>query len=657
MKNTYGFWICFLMFQWAVFSQQAPKEVLFTIDQKPYYTDEFLRVYYKNLDLVKDETQKDPDHYLELFLGYKLKIAKAYALGLHENQSYQNELKSYRGQLAKNYLTDSKVTRELVEEAYERMQKEVKASHILILVDEGAAPQDTLNAYKKIIALRDRIIKGEDFGAVVQAHSEDPSAKENKGSLGFFSAFRMVYAFESAAFNTPVGTVSQPIRTRFGYHLIKVEEVRPNRGDITVAHIMILNDPNGDETVNAQSKKTIEEIHQKLMQGERFDELARQFSQDKSSASRGGQLNRFSSGQLSSEAFENVAFGLEKPGDISTPFESAFGWHIVTLIEKHPAKSFEELQQEIEQKIGRDERSRLIAASMNEKLRAKYKAKRNDKMYQNIVKTLNDSYYSGEWNMPEQLDPFRGTLLTLHDRTYTGTDFLSYLYNQQRNGELPKPIQKLAERRYREFADAKLNEIYNDNLENEFPEFAAVMEEYRDGLLLFELMEKEIWEKSKTDTLGLQQFHAKNINRYQWNDRIEGFVASTTRQDMAQKTLDMIKKGKSMDEIKEVLNSKESLNVMTVKGTFEQGHDALPKSYALKNGVSEIIREGDYFYIVKANEFLPAGPKAFEECRGRVINDYQQFLEENWVNELKNSFKVEVDRTVFERMKAKMKRS
>jgi peptidyl-prolyl cis-trans isomerase SurA len=247
--------------------------------------------------------------------------------------------------------------------------------------------------------------------------------------------------------------------------------------------------------------------------------------------------------------------------------------------------------------------------------------------------------------------------LTLHNKTLSGTDFLSYLYNQQRNGELPKPIQKLAESRYREFTDAKLNEIYNDNLENEFPEFASIMEEYRDGLLLFELMEKEIWEKSKTDTLGLQQFHAKHLNRYQWKDRIEGFVASTTRQDMAQKVLEMVKKGKSVDEIKEALNSKESLNVMTVKATFEKGHDALPKSYDMKIGVSEIIKEGDYFYIVKANEFMPAGPKAFDECRGRVINDYQQFLEENWVNELKKSFKIEVDYSVFERMKAKMKRS
>lgn len=657
MKNTYGFCICFLMFQWVVFSQQAPKEVLFTIDQKPYYTDEFLRVYYKNLDLVKDETQKDPDHYLELFLGYKLKIAKAYALGLQENQSYQNELKSYRNQLAKNYLTDSKVTKELVDEAYERMQKEVKASHILVLVDEGAAPQDTLQAYKKIMAYRERITKGEDFGLVAQAHSEDPSARENGGSLGFFSAFRMVYPFETAAYKTPVGSVSMPIRTRFGYHLIKVDEVRPHRGDITVAHIMILNDPNGDESVNAQAKKTIEEIYQKLMQGERFDELARQFSQDKSSAARGGQLNRFSSGQLSSEAFENVAFSLNTPGQISAPFETAFGWHVVSLIEKHPPRSFEELQPEIEQKIGRDERSRLIAASMNEKLRAKYKAKRNDKMYQAIVKTLNDTYYDGEWNMPENLEPFRGNLVTLHNKTFSGTDFLSYLYNQQRNGELPKPIQKLAERRYRDFTDAKLNEIYNDNLENEFPEFAAVMEEYRDGLLLFELMEKEIWEKSKTDTLGLQQFYAKHINRYQWKNRIDGFVASTTRQDMAQKALDLIKKGKTIDEIKQALNSKETLHIMTVKGIFEQGHEALPKTYTLSKGISEIIREGEYFYVVKADEFMPAGAKSFEECRGRVINDYQQFLEENWVNDLKKTFKVEVNRPVFERMKAKMKRS
>jgi peptidyl-prolyl cis-trans isomerase SurA len=244
-------------------AQSNSKEVLFTIDGKPYYTDEFIRVYNKNLDLVKDESQKDLNQYLDLFVGYKLKVNKANKLGLQNNTQYQNELKSYRVQLAKNYTTDSKVTKELVDEGYSRLLKEINASHILITVNENADPADTLVAYNKALGIRDRILKGEDFGTVAQEVSQDPSAKENTGNLGYFTSFRMVYAFENGAYKTPVGTVSMPIRTRFGYHLIKVNDIRDNRGEVSVAHIMILKTKDGVDVPAA--KNTIEDVYKKLI--------------------------------------------------------------------------------------------------------------------------------------------------------------------------------------------------------------------------------------------------------------------------------------------------------------------------------------------------------------------------------------------------------
>ena len=371
MKMKPLFFSFFISLQLASFAQTANKEALFTIDDKPYYTDEFLRVYNKNLDLVKDESQKDLTQYLELFVGYKLKITKANKLGLQNGEAYKNELASYRTQLSKNYLTDSKVTNELVVEGYERSKKEIKAAHILILVDENAAPADTLVAYNKAKEIRGRALKGEDFGQLAVEFSQDPSAKENKGDLGYFSSFRMVYAFESAAFRTPIGTISNPIRTRFGYHLIKVEDVRDNRGEVSVAHIMILTPKEDKPEDKAAAKTKIDDIYQKLQQGEKFEELAKQFSEDKSSSSRGGVLTRFGSGQLSAEEFENVAFTLTAQNPISTPFQTRFGWHIVKLIEKYPLKSFEEMKTELENKVGKDDRSRLITNSLNEKLQKK----------------------------------------------------------------------------------------------------------------------------------------------------------------------------------------------------------------------------------------------------------------------------------------------
>lgn len=273
-----------LLFFFSVFvtAQNSVKEVLFSINDQPYYTDEFVRVYNKNLDLVKDESQKDLKQYLELFVGYKLKVNKANKLGLQNGKQYQAELNNYRAQLAKNYLTDSKVTDALIQEGYDRMTKEINASHILIMVDENATPADTLVAYKKITELRTRILNGEEFGKVAQEASQDPSAKDNQGNLGYFTSFRMVYAFESAAYKTPLNQVSLPVRTRFGYHLIKVNDVRDNRGEIFVAHIMLLNPKEGESKSAEEVQKTMQEIYQKLQQGEKFEELAKQFSDRKS---------------------------------------------------------------------------------------------------------------------------------------------------------------------------------------------------------------------------------------------------------------------------------------------------------------------------------------------------------------------------------------
>jgi peptidyl-prolyl cis-trans isomerase SurA len=641
------------------FAQNSTKEVLFTIDNKPYYTDEFARVYKKNLDLVKDESQKELNQYLELFVGYKLKINKAYKLGLQDGASYQNELKSYRGQLSKNYTSDSKVTKELVEEGYKRFLKEIKASHILFTVDENATPEDTLKAYKQVLDVRKRAIAGEDFGKLAVEFSQDPSAKDNKGDLGYFTAFRMVYAFETGAYKTPKGSISNPIRTRFGYHLIKVVDVRDNRGDVIVAHIMIMNPADNAENKDAadKGKNTIQDIYKKLQQGEKFEDLAKQFSEDKSSSSKGGVLNRFGSGQLSSEEFENVAFNLTKESPVSEPFKSQYGWHIVKLIDKFSVKTIDEMQSDLESKVSKDDRSRLITASMNEKLRKKYSIKRDDKFYATLSKSVGNDIYEGKWETPADLKSFNKNLVTINSaKSLTGASFLNYVKDQQKSKITLKPISKLIDKFYQSYLDQELSQYYDDNLEKEFPEFSAVMDEYRDGLLLFDLMEKEIWNKSKTDSLGLKAFYDKNISNYQWKNRLDVTILSSTNSDVIKKAAKYLKSDKTVDFIKEKLNVKDgAVNIMAKVGVFEEGNESLPKNLKFEAGISEIIKEGEYYFVTKVNATLPAGPKALDECKGKAINDYQQFLEDNWVKDLKNEFKVEVNKTVFENIKKQLK--
>lgn len=646
-----GFFLAVSLFSTA---QKNSKEVLFKIDDKPYYTDEFIRVYNKNLDLVKDESQKDLTQYLELFVGYKLKVTKANKLGLQNNLQYQNELKSYRTQLAKNYTTDSKVTKELVEEGYERLKKEINASHILILADENATPQDTLAAYKKIVEIREKVLKGGDFGALAQEFSQDPSAKENKGNLGYFTSFRMVYAFENGAYQTPVGQVSKPIRTRFGYHLIKVNDIRENRGEIAVAHIMILNPKEGESKDKAQN--TIEDIYKKLQQGESFEELAKQFSEDKSSSSKGGVLNRFGSGQLSSEEFETVAFSLSKENPISKPFQSQFGWHIVKFIEKFPIKTLDESKSELENKISKDDRSRLIVNSLTQKLRKKYPVKTDKKQYEVVKKLVTNDFYESKLEFPVDAKIYNGKLVTLGSKVLSGTDFLNYVKAQEKSGIAIKPVTKLTDVLYEKFIDEQLNVYYNDNLENEFPDFSAVMEEYRDGLLLFDLMEREIWQRSKTDTLGLKTFHQAHKQNYLWKPRVTAIVASSTNADMIKKAIEMLKKSDDVQAIKDKLNTKDVVNIMISEGTYEEGADALPKGTKFEVGLSDSTKIGDYYYATKVLKVMPAGEKTLDECRGKAINDYQQYLEQNWVGELKKEFVISVNDDVFQKVKKQLKK-
>ena len=638
----------------AVYAQTSSKEVLFTIDNKPYYTDEFSRIYKKNIDLVKDDSQKDLDKYLDLFIGYKLKINKANKLGLENNPKYKSELASYRTQLAKNYITDTKVTKELIEEGYSRSLKEVHVAHILLNLEENAVPADTLKVYNQILDIRKKALGGEDFAKLAKQFSQDPSAKDNNGDLGYFSAFRMVYPFESAAFKTKKDQISMPVRTRYGYHIIKVLDIRDNRGEINVAHIMIAKQT--DPKLAEKAKNTIDDIYKKLQQGEKFETLAQQFSEDKSSAEKGGVLNRFASGQLSSDKFEDVAFSLSKENELSAPFQTEFGWHIVKFIERFPTKTFDEMQSDLDTKIRRDDRSRLITNSMNGKLRKEFPLKRDDKLYASISKTVNKDYLSGTWKIPANTKAFEGNLFDIKDTSVTGISFLEYLEKQQKGlKDVKVSLPQLVDKIYEQFVDDKLNTYYDNNLEKKFPEFKDVMEEYRDGLLLFDLMEKEIWEKSKNDTIGLENFYKNHKANYQWKNRVDALITSSTKEDIIKKAQKMLKNKATSDVIKEKLNLNKKVEIMENQGIFEEGSEILPKNVKFTVGVSDIEKKGDYFFVTRVNKVLPASEKTLEECKGKAINDYQQYLEENWVSDLKKEFTINVNKAVFEKAKKEIK--
>lgn len=646
--------ILFLILTLNVFSQS--KDVLFSIDNTSFYTDEFTRVYSKNLDLVKDDSQKDLDAYLDLFIGYKLKVQKALKLGLDKEERYQKELASYRKQLAKKYLNDSEVTDQLIEEAYSRIQEEVRASHILVLVKSNATPEDTLRAYRKIESYYEQLKKGGDFDEIAFHKSEDPSAKQNKGDLGYFSAFRMVYPFENAAYNTPVGSVSKPFRTQFGYHLLKTTDRRANQGDVSISHIILFKENSNVKKVDDSGKRNLmNDIYKKYQQGESFESLARQFSEDKSTNQVGGEMPKFSSGQLSSIEFESQAFSLQNPGDVSEPFETEIGFHFIKLIKKFPVEEFEGLRNKIEDQVRKDERSMLIETTLSNKLKQKYKVEKVAVELQKIAQLITPAFYEGKWEKPSDYKRAKNAFISINGEEYTNDMFLDFLMKQQKRNTYSKDIKTMLVQAREAFIDVEIKAYYDSQLENEFSEFHFIMEEYRDGLLLFDLMEKEIWEKSKTDTLGLEKFYANHKNEYKWKKRYEAVLFSTKDKKTLKKATKLFKKGTDIVEIKKILNSDNATALKAEEGVFETDYKELNNYNLVESGVSDFkINNDGYYGVAIVNNVMPPAVKTLDECRGRVTSDYQSYLEKEWVTNLKKEFKVSVNAPVFEKVKKQL---
>ena len=629
-------------------AQIEDEQVLFTVGESPVYVSEFLRVYNKNLDLVQDESQKDVDEYLKLFTNYKLKIKEARAKGLHEDEDYKRELETYKKQLAKSYMTDNKVSDDLVKEAYEHISYDVNAAHILVRVDQNAAPADTLAAFKKIKALRERAVN-EGFELVRnEIHDGQQLFGEN---LGWFSGFKMVYTFEKEAFNTPVDSISPPFRTRFGYHIVKVLDKRKARGERIVRHIMVVEKQT--DTLNTAETR-INDIHKKLQQGEDFIALAKEFSDDKNSAPNGGLLNAFSSGQLSVPEFEEAAFELEAKDDISEPVKTNFGWHIIQLVEAKPIEDFEVLKTELEQKVKRDSRSQLIEEALILKLKDKYNISETPNLSY-FYGLLNDAFYKRTWSLPEDFKADE-KLIAIGTKVLTYKDFGSYLIKYQKQSHTNKAFNAIVNDAYEAFFNENLKQYHEDNLETENEDYAYIVSEYRDGLLLFELMEATIWDAAKNDSIAVEAFYKTNQTNYFWPERAYAHVASSTKKSAIKKVAKLLHKGLDIDEIKALVNTNDAINVIFTSDTMALGHQALPKAFELKTGISEIYKHNNGYIVANVKQVLPKVNKPYNEVKGQVISDYQSHKENLWIEELKKKYPVVINDNALKKVKAQIKR-
>jgi peptidyl-prolyl cis-trans isomerase SurA len=486
--------ICTLFITLSIFSQN--EKTLVTINKEKTTVADFKRIYEKNLDAIEGEEAKDVTKNLALYINYKLKVAEAYFLKMDTLPSYKKEIGSYKEQLAAPYLQDTTFITALVKEVYFRTKNEVKAKHILIRISKDATPKDTLVSFNKILAIRNRIENGEDFEKVAAETSEDESAKGNSrtgrkgnnGNLGYFSAFNMVAPFEDAAYKTKVGAVSMPFRSQFGYHILKVDDFRPAKGEIAAAHILI------SDTTNVGRIK-IEEVYTKLQNKGAFDKLAAEYSDDRSSQNKGGALGKFGVGRMV-KRFEVAAFSIENEGDFSPPFKTRFGWHIVKLLKKHPIKSFEEIKEELTAKVKRSSRMQMSETAVVNKLKKQYALVENEAA-KNIFnrKDIRDI----------SKDSLQSNIFSINSKNITQNTFVQYL-KSKRN----EPVYVLFEM----FKNQEILSYYKENLVYTEPEYAYILNEYEDGLLLFELMQQKIWNKSSKDTLGLKTYFLNNKEKY-----------------------------------------------------------------------------------------------------------------------------------------------
>ncbi|WP_339700060.1 peptidylprolyl isomerase [uncultured Marixanthomonas sp.] len=632
----------------AIVLGQDKKEVLLTIDGSPVYISEFERVYNKNLDLVQDESQKSVDGYLDLFIDYKLKAAEAYAQNLDETRSYKNEFRKYQEQLSRNYIFENKVTEDLAREAYERGKEMISADHILILVGYDAVPQDTLKAYNKIEEVRVKAVNGEDFSTLAKQYSEEPGAKETAGKLGYFSVFSMVYPFETGAYNTKKGEISNIIRTQYGYHIIKVvdrHEREPKRG---VSHIMI-SDNAGTRTFDPEER--INEVYAMLQQGKSFEDLAKQYSDDKNSAVKGGDLTPFAKGDLKSKAFEEEAYKLKNLGDVSEPIKSEFGWHIIRLDTIQDKPTFEDEKEYLEKRVKEGSRSKIVSHAVNNKIKEKYGFSQNNDYSKFFNEFVTDSVTNRKWKYDTLSTSHDKVLFTIGERDVMYSDFAEYISERQRRMQLSKTKYKIINDMYDEFETQALKDYFRYRLEDENEQYATVISEYRDGLLIFDLMERNVWNKAKGDSVGLQKFYNNHKNDYKWDKRYEAEIISATNEKTAQEASKLFKKGKTGEEIKTQLNKDNTVNVILTTGIFEKEERELPKDFKGKKGVSDIYHQNDSYIVINVSAVLPAGIKPLDKAKGSVLSDYQNYLETKWIESLHKKYNVIVKKKALNKVK------
>ena len=679
----------------------AQDPVVMTINDKPVKKSEFEAVFRKNNGKDAQANAKSVKEYVDLFSLFKSKVLEAESMGLDTLKSFRDELAGYRRQLAAPYLTDKNTNESILTETYERMKTEIRASHILVRIDETALPKDTLEAWTRINLIRNavmgkfptsgeianydkllknttdvtKLFKGKDsslykiklgsvknleayykgasdkFMDIAPKTSDDPSVLENKGDLNYFSAMDMVYPFESAAYGTKVGDISQVVRTKFGYHVLKIYDRRANRGEIAVSHIMAKFPKNPTDQDKANAKLKIEEIYNKIKAGQNFEDMARQFSDDKQSGERGGLLPSFKSGRWP-KSFEDASYGLKNNNDVSEPVLTQYGWHIIKRNELKAVLPFPEMKNELKARVSRDSRSQMGRVALITKVKKESGFTENLKNRDEFMKVLDSTYLKATWKADDANKLGNKEIFKLGGRSYTQNEFAKFLESQM-TFRSSTDIAELMKGIYKTWVDERVIAFEDSQLEKKYVEFANLYREYRDGILIFDLTDQKVWSKAVKDTAGLRAYYEKNKNNYLWDERAEVTIYHCLNEKVSKDVRKLLSDKKDEKQVIEIINLSSQLNVSVDNITYLKGENKNIDANWKEGIVAKDIKDDkeNKVLVIVVNKILQKSPKTIGECRGNVTADYQSYLDAEWLKYLKDKYKVKVNEDVLSTIK------
>ena len=640
------------------------KQVLMTIGDQDVTVKEFCDVYYKN-NLKSDVIEKKSvDEYLELFTTFRMKVMEAERLKLDTSAKFQKELAGYRKQLAKPFMSSDDITDELLQEAYQRKLKDIRASHILVRCDKNALPSDTLKAYNKAMDIRKKALaKDADFGALADQYSDDPSAKGmkatdqtparpgNHGDLGYFTVFDMVYPFETGAYNTKEGEISMPVRSDFGYHIIKVQSVTDAMGAVQAAHIFLQLPFDASAEDEAAMKQKADNIYNQLMaqDGKNWNEMVKQYSDDKGTVNRNGALSSFTVSRIVPEFIE-ACKSLEID-QIAKPVRTNYGYHIIKLLSKSGVGSFEKESNGLSERIEKDQRSKKSEEVVLKQVKSEYKFKQNDKNLEAFLATIDSTILRKAYEPADDVD-LNATLFTLENNPTKVKDFVAYIKKNMTAQKYVTPA-TYAYQLYENFRNETILDYADAHLEDKYPEFKALVQEYKDGIMLFDLMDREVWNKAVKDTVGLKEFHERNAAKYMWGDRVQASIITVTRPESLPKVKALLDNGIELDSLRSAIQRDSIGYAFVRKGYYQKGDNQYVDQTEWKVGVrNEIPSTVDQSTtIVCIREVRKPEPKTLKEARGLVTSDYQVELEQKWVQSLKERYPVKVNEKVLDKVR------